>query len=111
MWKLTATASLTLACCGCDAKTQKAYREEFARVIYAQEYGPTIVASIVGASAPPGGPAVLNALWADQAWRMLFTKVAPDSEYVQSMFEVPNPNRPVKITITSRIRHVTADGQ
>jgi hypothetical protein len=107
---LVATASLALTCCGCDAKTQKAFREEIVRHTFTEELGPIIVPSIVGTAAPPG-PCVLNALCTDQAWRMMFATLVPEAESGPSMFEVPDPNRPVKITTSSRTRQVVANGQ
>jgi hypothetical protein len=107
---LVATAGLAPPCCGCDARTRKAFLEEVARHTYTENLGPIIVPSIVGASAPPG-PCALNALCTDQAWRMQFASVVPEAEYVPSMFEVPDPHRPVKITTISRTRHTAPAGK
>ncbi|HVS33938.1 MAG TPA: hypothetical protein VMS17_00020 [Gemmataceae bacterium] len=53
--------------------------------------------SIVGASAPAGGSAALDGLCMDQAWRTWMAKQLPEFEHVLSMFEMPDPKRPVRI--------------
>jgi hypothetical protein len=95
---LGGVAALALAYCGCDAKTDKAVMQEVMRYGYVEGNSRWVVTSIVGASAPSGGPAALNALCTDQAWRMWVAREAPEFEHVPSMFELPDPNRPAKIT-------------
>lgn len=103
---VTATAGLALACCGCDAATEKALHEEIVRHVYSEQLGPVVVASIVGSAAPCGGPSMLHALCTDHAWGVLFASAGtkPDAEFVPSMFEVPDPNRPVQIGPSLRVR-------
>lgn len=100
-----------VACSGCDAKTQKAITQEVQRFTYVEVHGPMVLASIVGASTPAGGPATLNGLCTDQMWRLWVGKQLPESEPVPSLFEVPDPNRPVQITRISRTRHMEASGE
>jgi hypothetical protein len=86
-----------MACSGCDAETQKAFTRDVLRPIYVEHYGSMVVASIIGASAPAGGPAVLNCLCTDQAWRALIDTRLPEIKPVPSMFDVPAPNRLIQI--------------
>jgi hypothetical protein len=86
-----------LTCCGCNAKTEKAVIQEVARYTYVEDLGPLVVASIVGASAPPGGLGGLNGICMDRAWRTWVGKQDPAFELAPSMFEVPDPNRPIRI--------------
>ena len=95
-----------LTCCGCDAKSKNAITQECLRYGYVEDIGPMVVASIVGASASPSGPAGLNCLCTDQTWRMWMRAKAPEFEHVPSMFEAPDPNRRVKITNISRSNEI-----
>ena len=104
-------SAVAAACSGCDAKTQKALTQEVLRVTYVEGHGPVVLASIVGASAPPGGPAALNGLCTDQMWRLLVGKQLPEFESVPSLFEVPDPHRPFQITTTSHTRQAVRDGE
>jgi hypothetical protein len=85
-------------CCGCDPESQRAYNQEVLRYIYAECNGPTVVASIIGASAAGG----LHGLCTDQSWRMLAGTKIPEFESVPSMFEIADPNRSILITTTHK---------
>ena len=98
MLTILVVCGFVLGCGGCDPATQKAFLEEANRDAYVELIGPTVVTSIIGMSAAPCGPIALNAFCTDQTWRMLVSRNAPDFKYVPSMFEMPDPNRPVKIT-------------
>ena len=98
---LGGVAALALASCGCGVKVDTtALRQQVMRQVmrygYVRGNAPWLVTSIVGASAPSGGPAALNALCTDQAWRMIIGRQFPEFEHVPSMFE-PDPNPPGKI--------------
>ena len=102
----TIGAGLTLACCGCNTQEQKEFHEEFVRSahveIFMPELGPYFVPLVVGSAAPLGGPSVLNAVCMD---RFLLDKVwelDPGSDFVPSIFYVPDPNRAMKIKFDGR---------
>ena len=115
MWKVTAAATVCLAlvCSGCDIKikldpeSERAFDKEITRFVYTEEGGPNIVASMVFASAPAGGPAALNAIIIDRAWGTAFASFKPEVNYVPSMFEIPDPNRKPRIGPVIRSRQVT----
>jgi hypothetical protein len=101
-------AAAVLSCCGCDvkieidAKSKHAIDQEISRFVYVENIGPMVVASTVGTSASPIGPAGLNCLGTDQMFRMKASPMFPELGHVPSMFEVPDPNRKPKITTISR---------
>ena len=103
--RLTLTASSTLAffAGGCDAGSEKALLDEFQREMYTRDLGPVVLASIVFASVPAGAPSALSALCTDRAWGMAAASFttdpdSPETTYVPSMFETPDPTRRIIIT-------------
>jgi hypothetical protein len=116
MWKLTAAAAfcLALVCSGCDVRTKVredatkwSLDKEMKRYVYTEELGPTIVASMVFASAPAGGPAASNAIIIDRAWGTAFASIKPEDTYIPSIFEVPDPNRKPRFGPVIRTRQAT----
>lgn len=104
-------AAAALSFCGCNVKLQlaPAMKQELSRCGYVELIGPMVVASAVGASASPIGPAGLNCLGTDQMFRMKASPVFPELDHVPSMFEVPDPNRPVKIKTIHAAQFLTGD--
>lgn len=100
---LTAFTCFAILAGGCDPAMKKAFVVEFTRNTFTTELGPVVLTSIVFASVPAGSPSALSALCTDRTWGCQFVSTRLDSTltdpiYVPSMFEWPDPRRPVKIT-------------
>jgi hypothetical protein len=72
--------------------------EEMAKDTILRDEGPLILTSVVGASVPTGGPAILNGLCTDAGWRLLIGQSLPELRHVPSPLDAPDPKRPVKIS-------------
>ena len=75
------TASLTFGSVGCDGPTVERNSKAAAQALVEyhsedvlRKHGSLILASIVGASAPGGGPSALNALSTDAGWRAFYAR-------------------------------------
>ena len=78
------------------------YWQEYRRANYVSLCGPLVVASLIGASAPPSGLGGVNGLCMDRAWQTLAAKITPDFEHPPSIFETPDPHRPFRMEPTFR---------
>ena len=83
---------------GCSPQQMAEYKKEIVRATYMDDVAPIVIASVVGSSAPTCCPSWLHAIATDQLWILMFS-TRPDPETVPSIYEIPDPNRPMKMTI------------
>jgi hypothetical protein len=93
--------SLLLGCSGCTPQEEKAFHEEMARSVYGEmmktEFGPIFVTSVIGATAPTGGPSVIQAFCWDRTLHHELMDLGLEPGFPKSIFFTPDPDRPLKL--------------